>query len=96
MSNIKSITQLTGAESKTDWNFSNAKITAELDLSNPKNIRGMQLSRDGLVLYKGKTFLAIPASELWKLAESIEPAFMYSEPVRTASVPPQPKEASAK
>lgn len=81
MSDIKLLTNLSGTPASGQWDFRRAKVTVELDMSNPTNIRGMQLSSAGLVFYKGKdVFLGIPWADLWKLAESAEPKFLPNQP----------------
>lgn len=87
---MKTITNLTGVAAEGTWNFNTGKVSVELDVANAVKgnaMRGIQLSKEGIAFYKGRTYVAIPASELWKLAESIEPGFKNVE----VDHPPQPQ-----
>ena len=77
---VKTIVNLTGETSEGDWDFQAGKIAVDLDRSNALNLRGLQLSSEGITAYKGNVFVCIPKAELWKLLESVEEKFKYTPP----------------
>lgn len=93
---VKTIVNLTGQAGEAEWDFQAGKVAVDLDRSNALNLRGLQLSSEGVTAYKGSVFVCIPKAELWKLLESVEEKFKYTPPTNPAPQSAKPVPESQK
>ena len=71
---MKVLKDLTATETGAPFRDNHGLLLSLRDETNPDAPRHLTLCADGLVCRRGDAVVAIPKAELWKLAETIDPA----------------------
>ncbi len=90
---MKVITNLTAHETDAPFNDTSGLIIGSIDTNTPGFPRRLVLCSSGLICRHGDAAVAIPAEELWKLAEGFEPALKPTAVSTSADQKEQPNPA---